>query len=152
MSFRGAVVCLSPGLTPKTVAQMCETLWNYSWVWLPVKLNLRCQFHVAGLPLLRLAGCREWQAGCWLFQSQTPAAPRGSRRPLLFVWVVENCWFVPRRGDYYAIIAHFCMCREPRRERSDAPALPEATLLRLSRTRDHSHFTRFFKGSNSWRF
>ena len=26
MSFRGPVVCLSPGLTPKTVAQMCEML------------------------------------------------------------------------------------------------------------------------------
>lgn len=65
----GTVVCLLTGLTPETVAQMCEILWNYSWVWLPVKLNLRCQLHVSLLPLLHLAGCREWQAGCWLFSS-----------------------------------------------------------------------------------
>lgn len=69
LSFRGTVVCLLTSLTPETVAQMCEMLWNYSWVWLPVKLNLRCQLHVSVLPLLHLAGWREWQAGCWLFSS-----------------------------------------------------------------------------------
>lgn len=54
LPFRGTVVRLFPGLTPETVAQTCETLWNSGWVWLPVKLNLRCQLHVSLLPLLRL--------------------------------------------------------------------------------------------------
>lgn len=83
VSFGGTVVCLSLGLTPKTVAQMCEMLWNCSWVWLPVKLNLRCQFHVAVLPLLCLAGCKEWQAGCWLFRCKTQAATHSQLYPLL---------------------------------------------------------------------
>ena len=34
-------------LTPETVAPRCETLWYCCWVWLPVKLNLRCQLHVS---------------------------------------------------------------------------------------------------------
>lgn len=55
-------------------------LWNRSWVWLPVKLNLRCQLHVAVLPLLRLAGCKEWQAGCWLFQCKNTKQPHTAER------------------------------------------------------------------------
>lgn len=111
MSFRGTVVCLSLGLTPTTVAQMCEMLSNYGWVWLPVKLNLRCQLHVAVLPLLRLAGCREWQAGCWLFQCKTRSAQLHTASIILcslFDFCKTVGWFGLRHHSYYTTITHFC--------------------------------------------